>query len=120
MGFCDRKKLDILRKIFKRFCFCLEDRPTSHCMIDITLSKHRVENIIARYFTLVNLNRVSDLETFPHGVVVKLFKKTWLGQLDLTKLSQSHVVEDIQPETLLDHLDLAHMLRFIKWLDELH
>ena len=86
MGFSDGKELDILFKIFERFCFCLEYRTTSHRMIDITLSKHRVENIIARDFTSVNCDCVSDLETFPHGVIVKLFKKTWLRQLDLTKL----------------------------------
>jgi len=53
---------------------------------------------------------VGGLEAFPHGVIVQLPQQSRLDQLDFAELSEVHVVEQIEPETLLDDLLVVHVV----------
>jgi len=87
-------------------------------VINVILSQHGMEDIVETDFFALDFDFVCGLETFPHRIVSQSFQEFWLTKLYLAQFPQCHIVHHIQPETLLNYLELVPVLLGIHGLLE--
>ena len=120
VGFSHSQASQTLWDLIKWFGSCLEEVGiVSNSLIDVTLSKQGVEDVVTRDGLALYLDCVRNFEAFPHRVVLQLSQELRLNQLYLAKLPQIHVVQHVQPEALLDDLVLPPVLLRVHGLLEL-